>query len=66
MLREEREEGKTEERGNRGPLYGVLRPVHDSLRSYHCVEYDSCAAAIAQLLRSYCIAIAQLLRSDYK
>ena len=66
LLHEEREEGKTEEEGNRGPLYRSLRPVHDSLRSRHCAEYDLCIAAIAQLLRSYFIAIAQSLRSDYK
>ena len=65
-MREEREEGKTEEEGNRGPLYRPLRLVHDSLHSRHYAEYDLCAAAIAQLLYSYCIAIAQSLRSDYK
>ena len=66
LLREEREEGKTEEEGNRGPLYRPSRPVHDSLHSHHCAEYDSCTAAIAQPLCNYCTAIAQSLRSDYK
>ena len=66
LLREEREEGKTEEEGNRGPLYRLLGLVYESLRRRHCAEYDSCTAAIAQLLHSYCIAITQSLRSDYK
>ena len=66
LLHEEREEGKTEEEENRGALYRPSRLVHDSLRSRHCAEYDSCTAAIAQSLRSYCTPIAQSLRSDYK
>ena len=66
LLCEEREEEKIEEEGNRGPLYRLLGPVHESLRSRHCVEYDSYAAVIAQPLCSYCIAIAQSWCSDYK
>ena len=53
LLREEREKGKIEEEGNRRPIYRPLELVHESLHSHYCVEYDSCVAAIVQLLRSY-------------
>ena len=51
---------------NTGPLYRLMVPVHETFRSRYCEEYDSCEAAIAQLLRSHCISIAQALHSNYK